>query len=258
MSDTLPYTVLLTRQNDPERFFLSLLQPAAKRPALWALLAFHQEIAKTREVVNEPTLGYMRLQWWRESIERLYGGDAIPHHDILEPLGIAIRDYQLPVALFEEMLAGREYDLENKAPATLEELNTYLASTVTPLTALILKVTGEDPSGVAMISRAYGLGGMMRAIPYMAQQGRSFLPQEWGDIGNLFRDRAQCQEVLTVMHNAACQSLLEAGAFSSKWLEGMAKTTHIYLRHMQRLDFDLLDERFSMQPPFLQIRVLLG
>ncbi|QQG37177.1 MAG: squalene/phytoene synthase family protein [Micavibrio aeruginosavorus] len=258
MSDTLSYTGSLVRQNDPERFFLSLLQPAALRPALWALLALHQEIAKTREVVSEPTLGYMRLQWWRESIQSLFEGTAVSHHDILGPLAAAIQTYHLPQALFEQMLTGREYDLGNNIPATMEELNGYIGGVVTPLTEMILKVTGERPDGAAMISNAYGISGVMRSIPCMARQGRSLLPRECGTVDELFLDRTKRQEVLTMMHNAACQSLLDAGSFSSKWLKGMARTTHICLRHMQRLDFNVLDERFSAQPPFLQIRLLLG
>lgn len=258
MSDKLPYTAVLTRQNDPERFFLTLMQPAAVRPALWALLAFYQEIAKTREVVSEPTLGYIRLQWWREALQNIYNGGPVVHHDVLVPLAVAIRDYHLPQELFEEMLRGRECDLEDKIPATLHELNDYIAGTVSPLTCLILQVIGDKLDGAALISQAYGMSGIMRAIPAMARQGRSLVPQEYGAMDQLFRDPLRRRDVMTELHNAGCQSLLDAGHFSSLWLRGMGKTAHLYLRHMQKLDFNLLDERFSAQPPFLQIRLLLG
>ena len=71
MAEKLPYTGTLAQQHDPDRFFLTLLQPAPVRPALWALLAFNYEVAKTREVVSDPTLGFMRLQWWREALEKI-------------------------------------------------------------------------------------------------------------------------------------------------------------------------------------------
>lgn len=258
MSDKIPYMATLVRQNDPDRFFLTLLQPAPVRPALWALLAFYYEIAKTREVVSEPTLGYMRLQWWREALQNIYGGGAVPRHDVLAPLATAIRDYSLPRDLFEQMLVGREYDLENKTPVTLDELYGYIAATVLPVTRLILRVTSDKDEGAALISQAYGVAGIMRAIPAMARQGRTLVPQECGSVDQLFRDAATRQDVMTDLYNASCQSLLDAGYFSSPWLRGMAKTTHLYLRHMQKLEFNLLDERFSLPPPFLQIKVLLG
>ena len=47
----------LVQRHDPDRYLLSLFAPARHRAALWALYAFNHEIAKTREVVTETTMG---------------------------------------------------------------------------------------------------------------------------------------------------------------------------------------------------------
>src|SRR5947208_3175404 len=67
------------RRYDRDRFLLGLTVPAKRRAALWALFAFNHEIAKTREVVSEPTLGLIRLQWWRDALDQLYQGNILQH-----------------------------------------------------------------------------------------------------------------------------------------------------------------------------------
>lgn len=256
MSENLTYTGTLVRQYDPDRFFTTLLQPARIRPALWTLLAFHYEVAKTREVVSDPTLGYMRLQWWREALEKLYAGNPSPAHEVLAPLASVIREYSLPFDLFDEMIASREFDLEGAVPENITVLKHYATSTVSPLTKLILRVCGEGAEGVDHLSCAYGIAGVMRAIPFMAQQGRCLVPADMGALDDLFRDPQKCQDVLTELHNEAAQALVDAGAFKSKWLRLMGDSTRLYMRHMERLRFDVRDPRYSAQPPFYHLRLM--
>ena len=54
------------RAADPDRYFATLFAPAPKRPFLFALYAFHAEVARIAESVREPMLGAIRLEWWRE------------------------------------------------------------------------------------------------------------------------------------------------------------------------------------------------
>jgi phytoene synthase len=55
----------LVRRHDRDRYMTALFAPAARREALFALYAFNYEIARVREAVTQPTLGQIRLQWWR-------------------------------------------------------------------------------------------------------------------------------------------------------------------------------------------------
>ncbi len=256
MSATLPYTGVLVRQHDPDRFFLTLMQPAAQRPGLWALLAFNHEIARTSEVVSEPTLGYMRLQWWRDALNNIYAGNKPPKHEILEPLAEAIHQYSLPQDLFEGLLTARERDLDDHVPNTVADLKIYAASTTLPLTRLMLAVTGDRVDGVESIACAYGLCGLMRAIPFQAQQGRCMVPS--ASIEDLFRDAGKRKAALTGLHDAAAQELIAAGRTSSKLLRHMQHATRLYLRHMRGLDYDLLDRHYSEMPPFFHLRLLFN
>ena len=118
----LSYCGELVRKHDPDRFFMSLMQPADRREALWALYAFNYEIAKTREVVTDTTLGLIRLQWWRDGIAEIYDGKDVRQNEILPTLAQAIKDYDLPQKLFEDLCYAREFDLEGVIPADMAGL----------------------------------------------------------------------------------------------------------------------------------------
>jgi len=104
------------RRNDWERFICTLFAPREVRESLFSLIAFNSELARTRNVVSQPLLGQIRLQWWRDAIAALYG-DAPPDaatatHPILVPLGRAISDHRLERALFDAMIDSRSDELD--------------------------------------------------------------------------------------------------------------------------------------------------
>ena len=257
MSTSLSYAGSLVRQHDPDRFFLTLLQPVAVRPALWTLLAFHYEVAKTREVVSDPTLGLIRLQWWRDALERIYAGHPAPVHEILEPLAAVIRQYSLPFNMFDALLMGREFDLDDHKLMTIADFKNYIRGTATPLARLMLLVSGDPADGVDHISCAYGIAGLMRAVTFHAQQGRCFVPEELGRLDELFRDHDKRQVAMRALYNEACQEIVAAGHFKSKMLCRMGDATRLYLNHMRHLDYDLLDQRYALTPPFFHLRMFL-
>ena len=58
----------LVRRHDRDRYQTALFAPADRREAIFALYAFNYEIARVREIVTQPMLGQIRLQWWREIV----------------------------------------------------------------------------------------------------------------------------------------------------------------------------------------------
>src|SRR3546814_19441352 len=70
-----------------------------QREHLFALYAFNHEVAKTAEVVSEPMIGRIRLQWWRECLDGIYDG-AARQHEVVQPLAEPISS--------EERRVGKE------------------------------------------------------------------------------------------------------------------------------------------------------
>jgi len=144
-----------------------------------ALIAFNYEIGRVRGVVSEPMLGQIRLQWWREALDGIYAGSP-RSHDVVLALNEAIARYSLSRELFDIMIDTREQDLDDTPPEDLPALMRYVAGTAGALNQLMLEVTQRDDVSLrhaaADIGAAWGLVGLLRAIPSLAAQGRVLLP----------------------------------------------------------------------------------
>src|SRR5437763_854177 len=130
----------LVRRHDRDRYQTALFAPPRQREALFALYAFNYEIARVREIVSEPMLGQIRLQWWREVIAATFAGEPPRRHQIVLPLTDAIREFRLSRVLLEELIDSRERDLDAAPPETMAALEAYAAGTSASLVALALEI----------------------------------------------------------------------------------------------------------------------
>ncbi|MDE1146208.1 MAG: squalene/phytoene synthase family protein [Azospirillaceae bacterium] len=178
----LSYCLETVRRQDPDRFLTLLFAPADRREDLAALYAFNHEVAKTREVVTEPMLGQIRLQWWRDSIAGVYEGEA-RRHEVVQPLAQAVQRHGLDRALFDRLIDGREADMDDAAPADLGCLVSYAEVTSAPLVRLALDALGVERTGAVdavagHVGRGWALTGILRAVPFLARAHRSRLPTD--------------------------------------------------------------------------------
>ena len=172
----------LARATDYDRYLSALFAPAARREALFALVAFNHEIARIPEAVSEPMLGRIRLQWWREVVEAAYADAPTRRHEVAVPLAEAIRACSLDRALLDRLLDAREDDLEPDGPPDLAALEGYAGATGGALTALMLQACGTDRGraleAAQQVGTAWALVGTLRAAPRSAAQGRVTLPAD--------------------------------------------------------------------------------
>jgi phytoene synthase len=173
---------VLVRRHDRDRYQTALFAPTDRREALFALYAFNYEIARVRESVTQPMLGQIRLQWWREVIDAGFSGGPPRSHEVAAPLAAVIASFALTRAHFERMIDTREADLADEPPATLATLEDYAEGTAATLLYLTLEVIGvRDPAAHAAareVGILYALAGLLRAMPYHARAGRSYIPAE--------------------------------------------------------------------------------
>jgi NADH dehydrogenase [ubiquinone] 1 alpha subcomplex assembly factor 6 len=181
-ADRLSPVAALVQRCDRDRFQTVLFAPVARREALFALYAFNCEIARVRERVTQPTLGHMRLEWWREAVAAAFDGGPVRRHVVVEPLTVAIRDHRPTRAHFDRLINARESDLDDEPPASLEALEDYAEGTSARLVYLALEILGaRDPPATAAgfhVGIAYALAGLLRAMPHLARTGRRFIPTD--------------------------------------------------------------------------------
>ncbi|MDR3436076.1 phytoene/squalene synthase family protein [Telmatospirillum sp.] len=277
MSDNAPLSLLgdQVHRLDRDRFVTTLFAPADRREALFALHAFNIEVAQIRELVREPLLGRIRLQWWRDSLASRRAGQHVAH-PVVDALGNAIDEFNLAPELFERFLTTRERDLLPEPLADMDALLSYAdgtAGTVNSLALQVLGVSGAPADDVARsLGVAWGLTGLMRAFAFHARQGRVFLPlqslaAEGKDMPALSKPSPGLASSARIIAREAMGHLAKA----RRWRRDLPRAAmpvlltgrlaQSYLKALQKADFNLFDPVWSAprpQPLGLFWRWLLG
>lgn len=172
----------LVRRLDRDRYWASLLAPSSSRQHLFALYAFSSEIARVRDAISAPMPGEIRLQWWRDAAEGLGKGDVLAN-PVAAALCDTIERFRLPRQAFVDLIDARVFDLYDDPMPSVSDLEGYLGETSSALIRLatLILAGGEDDGGAEAAGHAglaYGLTGILRALPWSARQGRLYLPRD--------------------------------------------------------------------------------
>jgi NADH dehydrogenase [ubiquinone] 1 alpha subcomplex assembly factor 6 len=252
------------RRVDYDRYLMAGFAPLEARPAMLALIAFNYEIGRVRDVVSEPMLGQIRLQWWREAMDGIYAGTP-RSHDVVLALNDAISVHSLSREHFDTMIDTREQDLDDTPPDDLPALMRYVAGTAGALNQLILEVTQREDAALrhaaAELGAAWGLVGLLRAIPSHAAQGRVLLPATLlADAGLSSSDvlskkgRDCVRPVVVAIACEAAKIVGEPGSGSRKLPEQArapflaAPLARYYLGRLSAADHNPWDKRVSGNP----------
>ena len=181
--DHVAYCADQVRRFDNDRFAAALFAAdATARMDLMVLYAFNLEIARVAEVVSEPIIGQIRLQWWRDALDGLYAGSP-REHAVALPLADVVARRQLPRPGLERLIDARMGDLEDQPPADLAALEDYADGSSGQLNQLGLSAVGggkgnDNPDVVRRIGIAWALIGVVRGFPFHARTGRRHLPDD--------------------------------------------------------------------------------
>jgi NADH dehydrogenase [ubiquinone] 1 alpha subcomplex assembly factor 6 len=238
-TDRLSPVAALVWRHDRDRFQTVLFAPAARREALFALYAFNHEIARVRERVSEPTLGRIRLEWWRETIAAACNGGAVRRHDVVEALSDAIRTQRPTREHFDRLIDARERDLDDAAPTSLAALEDHAEAVSARLVYLALEMLGVGDQATRQagfhIGIAYGLAGLLRAMPHQARASRPLVPFEVAAAAS--RHLALARGLRSAVARAALPALLPA------------IVAERYLRRLRRAGCDPFDKAVTVSDP---------
>jgi NADH dehydrogenase [ubiquinone] 1 alpha subcomplex assembly factor 6 len=240
---------------------------------LWALLGFNYEIARVREIVSQPILGQIRLQWWRDAIDEIYAGKPARRHEVATPLAEAIRHHGIARADLDTMIDARERDLAGNPPATLADLETWLDDTSSRLLQAQCQVLAGAEGGAAArhIGIAWGLVGLIRAVPFHAAQRILHIPVEIAQVTGLHEEDVYALKpspplvaALSILaeaargHLAAARDLRRAaprGALSALLI---ARLAGFHLRRLAAADYDPYTAAVQQPDPLAAWRLAWG
>jgi 15-cis-phytoene synthase len=174
------YIAGLVSAGDQDRYWAGLLMPRPARDHLFALYAFNIELARIGEQVREPQLGEIRLQWWHDA---LAPGAAASGHPVADGVIAARGACDLPSDWLGAMIDARILDVQRASIASMEELEAYLIATAGMVFRLGAWIAGGRDEASAIASReaalAWGLTGLMRALPLHVRRGQLYLPADF-------------------------------------------------------------------------------
>ncbi|HEY1720870.1 MAG TPA: phytoene/squalene synthase family protein [Magnetospirillaceae bacterium] len=257
-------------RHDRDRFVTTLFAPTECREALLALYAFNLEVARTRESVSEILLGEIRLQWWRDAIDKLYRGEDLAH-PVVQGLGAAIRTHTLTREPFDRLIDARTADLSDGPLESLAGLESYAEGTSATLVSLALATLDGRDEAAARLSQLAGIGwglvGLLRAVPFHARERRIYLPADLlAEYHLTFEDvvaRKPSQGLARIAETIAdrawhhfaearmMQNDLPRRARSALLIVQLGET---YLARLRAARFDLTDLHWSaVRPPMLKL-----
>ena len=168
----------VVRTQDRDRYIADLFAPEPARKHLLALHAFNVEVARVRDVVSDPALGEIRLQWWRDAISHGDGGG----NPVATALTATLARFTLPGGAIERLIDARVFDLYNDSMPSLNDLEGYAGETSSSLfqLAAIVLAGGQDPGTAVAAGHAgvaHALTGILRALPRHASRRQCYLPE---------------------------------------------------------------------------------
>ncbi|WP_420429275.1 phytoene/squalene synthase family protein [Kordiimonas sp.] len=174
----------MVRDDDIERYYSTLFAPSERQADLWAIYAFNQEVAKTRESVSEPMIGEIRLQWWREALEGITAGTP-REHPVVQALAAVPNFTQISFHL-QQVIEGRAQDLYGEGDVSFKALKSYSEQTGGTLSKAAGLALAPDASpntldGLNASGCAWAMLGIIRALPFQLTDNKEF--SVFGELG---------------------------------------------------------------------------
>ena len=151
---------------DPDRMRAARLADPDVRDCLFALYAFHAELAKIPELVSEPMMGQIRYQWWRDCLDEIYGAGPVRSHEVSTPLAEMVAQSGISRFMLDRIIDGRERDLDPTPFASIQAATDYADATSGALAQAAVMLCGGE--GGLNAGRAWGLIGLARSYRYYA------------------------------------------------------------------------------------------
>lgn len=160
----------------------SLLMPWRLRRAVQTIYAFARsadDLADEGDAKAAERLA--ALATYRAELDGIAAG-MVPNHALFMPLAQAIRQHQLPLAPFYDLLDAFAQDVEKTRYADFGEVMQYCRRSANPVGRLMLALIGDnDPKHLAWsdgICSALQLLNFLQDIAIDWQKGRVYLPQD--------------------------------------------------------------------------------
>ena len=173
----------IVRNHDRNRYLAALFMLEDKRPHVLALYAFNAEISRIAGQVSEPQLAEIRLQWWLDVLDGIYGGKP-QSHPVAVALAEAIKLGDLPRHALVNLAKAHQFDFYSDPMPDQTALEAYLGETHSALIKMSAMILDQDAAlecaeACGLAGVAYGISKILHQLPLSQRLQQCFLPQDW-------------------------------------------------------------------------------
>jgi phytoene synthase len=234
------------------------LAPLELRDDLAALIAWRYQVRAILHEVSDPGVARLKLQWWREELERADAGQ--PRHPLSQALAPVLARHRLPAGPFLQMAGRVEAEILRRQPpddaAQADDCERDLGA----LFELLARCHGITEQRTLSAARCLGTFCarvyLIRDAGALIRQGRPVLPE------NRLRAQGLSAEALRERaHRARLPTLLEASAEQASLLLAEARAVplplalrvrgrilEILLAELATSDFQVTEQRIRLTP----------
>ncbi|KAI3336968.1 squalene/phytoene synthase [Xylariaceae sp. AK1471] len=174
------YCIAQLRQSDYDSFLIRNFIPKTRQDAYDAFRALNLELVRLPELVSNPAIGQLRIQFWRDAINNTFAGRPpkepimILLHQVLSRLAETSPKSNPSSIKFWllRMINTREKHMDNRPFTSLSALEDYAENTYSTLmysTLASLSVRSMHMDHLAShIGKACGIAAVCRGIPVLA------------------------------------------------------------------------------------------
>jgi phytoene synthase len=145
--------------------------------AIYAFCRFADDVADDPQVVGNRAF---LLERWRAELGAAYEGKAV--HPVGIALADAVRRFDLPREIFEELLHGVESDLERAGMETFDDVTRYCFRVASTVGILLVRLLGHRSPRALAYAEAMGIAvqltNILRDVGEDAAAGRVYLARE--------------------------------------------------------------------------------
>lgn len=166
---------------DPGRYVSALFVPEANRRSFMAICVFDNEVSGIARTISDPMIGLIKLAWWREQIDAIYGGRHV-HAPAAQALAEAVDMHHLPREKLDAYVDARGCDFDEAPFADENAFNTYSDAVFGGIIALSFSILGVAPghdAAAVAAGRAVARAVTLREFAYWRERRCCRVPVEW-------------------------------------------------------------------------------
>ena len=168
------------RKFDSPSYTLQTFIPSMSRDAYLSIRALNIELARIADVVSNPTVGALRMQFWRDNINRTFAKSPPkePVAILLHSALVSLQEKNPTISTsvmkgwFMKIIGAREMYMDNRPYTSLGELETYAENTYSTLMYLTLASLPLHSLSLdhlaSHIGKATGIAAVLRGLPLIA------------------------------------------------------------------------------------------